>query len=217
MATTQGFRRILAASLAAWAAVSASLPAARAGDWMPLLPDQDFYDFQLFAPPDLREYSMYSKRHEGLFFSYDRLYWGITVPQVTDVGETEEKDYLIPSQPISPQAIVQLNNGSLQASAQNPDLPPNVIGGLYIFGADPLSLDLNTGWMRTAMTWGNRYEGGWIYDDRGVLISYFDSGPQNQSFSTLSEFAASSPTQIFTQVTTAGATGGGHDDDDHGQ
>jgi hypothetical protein len=209
MATTQGFRRFLAASLAAWAAISAGLPAARAGDWMPLLPDQDFYDFQLFAPPDLREYSMYSRSHEGMFFSYDRLYWGITVPQVTNVGETERGGYLIPSQPISPQTLVQLNNASLQASAQNPQLPPNVIGGLYIFGADPLSLDLNTSWLRTAMTWGNRYEGGWIYDDRGVLISYFDSGPQNQSFSTLSEFAASSPTQIFTQVTTSGGGGGG--------
>jgi len=61
MATTQGFRRLLAVFLAAWGAVSASLPAARGGDWMPLLPDQDFYDFQLFAPPDLRDYSTDSK------------------------------------------------------------------------------------------------------------------------------------------------------------
>jgi hypothetical protein len=208
MATTQGFRRLLAAFLAAWVAGSAGLPAARAGDWMPLLPDQDFYDFQLFAPPDLREYSMYARPHEGVFFSYDRLYWGITVPQVTDVGETDRGGYLIPSQPISPQAIVQLNNGGIQASGTNGG---SVIGGIFIYGADPLVLDLNTGWMRTAMSWGNRYEGGWIYDDRGVLISYFDSGEQSQSFSTLSEFAASSPTQIFTQTTTGGGAvdGGG--------
>ena len=30
-----------------------------ASDWMPMLPDQDFYDFQLFAPPDLGSYNMY--------------------------------------------------------------------------------------------------------------------------------------------------------------
>lgn len=207
MATTLDFRRILAAMFAAAATAVASTAPAKAGDWMPLLPDQDFYDFQLFAPPDLQDYSIYHEPHEGIFFSYDRLYWGITPPSVTEVGTTPA-GYLIPSQPISPQAIVQLNNASLQASAQNPDLPPNVIGGLYIFGADPLQLDLNTGWLRTAMTWGNRYEGGWIYDDRGMAFGYFDTGDQVQSFTTMSEFAASSPTQIFTQTTTSGATGG---------
>ncbi|MFM8414549.1 MAG: hypothetical protein ACKOCX_07470 [Planctomycetota bacterium] len=207
MATKLGFRRFLAAILAA-TGLAAGDTLMAGGNWMPLLPDQDFYDFQLFAPPDLQEYSIYHEPHEGIFFSYDRLYWGITPPGVTDVGTTPG-GYLIPSQPISPQAIVQLNNASLQASAQNPDLPPNIIGGLYIFGADPLQLDLNTGWLRTAMTWGNRYEGGWIYDDRGMAFGYFDTGDQVQSFTTMSEFAASSPTQIFTQVTTAGASGGG--------
>ncbi len=213
MATTLGFRRFTA-PLMAWLAVTsaACLPSgiARAGDWMPLLPDQDFYDFQLFAPPDLQEYEIYPEPSEGIFFSYDRLYWSITPPSVTGVGATGNGGYLIPAEPISPQSIVQLNNGSLQASASNPQLPSNVIGGIYIFGSDPLQLDLNTSWMRTAMTWGNRYEGGWIYDNRGVALSYFDSGDQNQQFVTMNEFAASSPTQIFTQNSTAGGdTGGG--------
>ncbi|MFM9025445.1 MAG: hypothetical protein ACKON7_08920, partial [Planctomycetaceae bacterium] len=211
MATTQGQRRLSGSMLAAMAAglaLGLASASARAGDWMPLLPDQDFYDFQLFAPPDLQEYGVYTEAPEGIFFSYDRLYWSITPPSVTNVGETEAGGYLIPTQPISPQAIVQINNASLQASAQNPQLPPNVIGGIYIFGSDPLQLDLNTGWMRTAMTWGNRYEGGWIYDDRGMAFGYFDSGEQNQSFTTNSEFAASSPTQIFTQQTASGGGGG---------
>jgi hypothetical protein len=171
---------------------------------MPLLPDQDFYDFQLFAPPDLQEYEIYPEASEGIFFSYDALYWGITGVSRTGVGTTQNGGYIIPSQPISPQAIVQLNNGSLQASAQNPELGPNVIGGIYIFGADPLQLDLNTTWMKPVMTWGNRYEGGWIYDGRGMALSYFDTGEQSQSFTTMSEFAASSPTQIFTQTTSGG-------------
>ena len=33
---------------------------ATASDWMPLLPDQDFYDFQLFAPPDLGSYNIWA-------------------------------------------------------------------------------------------------------------------------------------------------------------
>jgi len=200
MATTRVFGRLLAVLLATLLPATA----ARAGDWMPLLPDQDFYDFQLFAPPDLQDYAIYPEASEGIFFSWDALYWGITGVTRTEVGETQRGGYLIPSQPISPQALVQLNNGSLQASAQNPQLGPNVIGGIYIFGSDPLQLDLNTTWMKPVMTWGNRYEGGWIYDGRGVALSYFDTGEQSQSFTTLSEFAASSPTQIFTQTTSGG-------------
>jgi len=201
MVTTQAFRRLTALTLAMVALCSA----VRAGDWLPLLPDQDFYDFQLFAPPDLQEYGVYHRPSEGIFFSYDRLYWSITVPRVTRVAETNQGGYLIPSQPISPQAIVQLNNGGIVASGTSGG---NVIGGIFIYGADPLQLDLNTSWLRTGMTWGNRYEGGWIYDDKGMLFSYFDTGNQKQTFQTNSEFAASSPTQIFTQTTTSGATGG---------
>ena len=210
MATTQGQRRGLGSIVAAVAAGFAACLAAadaRAGDWMPLLPDQDFYDFQLFAPPDLQEYGIYHEAPEGIFFSYDRLYWAITPPSVAGVGRTQTGGYIIPSSPIAPQTVVQLNNASLQASGTS---GVNVIGGVFLFGADPLQLDLNTSWMRTAMTWGNRYEGGWIYDDRGVEFGYFDTGADSQSFSTLSEFAASSPTQIFTQSTNAGGnTGGG--------
>ncbi len=201
MVTTQAFRRLAALVLATAALGSA----VRAGDWLPLLPDQDFYDFQLFAPPDLQEYGVYHRPSEGIFFSYDRLYWSVTVPRVREVGTTDTGRYLIPSQPISPQAIVQLNNGGIIGSGT---AGGSVIGGIFIYGADPLELDLNTSWMRTGMTWGNRYEGGWIYDEKGMLFSYFDTGNQKQTFQTMSEFAASSPTQIFTQTTTSGATGG---------
>ena len=49
-----------------------------------------------------------------------------------------------------------------------------------------------------------------MYDNRGVLLSYTDLGSQSQSFQTNSEFAASSPTQTFTQTTASGTgtTGG---------
>ena len=198
------------ATILALAAPLAPVPQARGGDWMPLLPDQDFYDFQLFAPPDLQEYEMYPEPSEGLFFNYDRLAYGITVPRVTGVGTTQTGGYLIPTQPISPQTLVQLNNGNIQAGASTGSPNGDVIGGIYIFGGDPMQLDLNTSWMRTKIAWGNRYEGGWIYDNRGVLLTYSDLGSQSQSFQTNSEFAASSPTQTFTQQSASGngTTGG---------
>jgi hypothetical protein len=197
MATNTTFRR-LERLILTLAVASAIVMPSRAGDWMPLLPDQDFYDFQLFAPPDLQDYEIYPEPSEGIFFNYDRLYWGITPPNVRGVGQTDKGGYLIPNQPISPQAIVQLNNASIQASGSS---ATNIIGGIYIFGADPLQLDLNTSWMRTKMAWGNRYEGGWIYDGKGVNISYFTVGSQSQEFQTINEFAAASPTQTFTQET----------------
>jgi len=197
MATNTTFRR-LERLILTLAIASAIVMPSRAGDWMPLLPDQDFYDFQLFAPPDLQDYEIYPEPSEGIFFNYDRLYWGITPPNVRGVGQTDKGGYLIPNQPISPQTIVQLNNASIQASGTS---ATNIIGGIFIFGADPLQLDLNTSWMRTKMAWGNRYEGGWIYDGKGVNISYFTVGSQSQEFQTINEFAAASPTQTFTQTT----------------
>ncbi len=190
MATNQSLQRFLKLILLATGVLATSL-ATRAADWLPMLPDQDFYDFQLFAPPDMQDYEIYPEPSEGFFFNYDRLYWGISVPKTVGTAETRLGGYLIPVQPISPQTIVQLNNDMIAAGQP--------ASGLFIFGTDVLSLDLNTSWLRTDMTWGNRYEGGWMYDNRGILLSYFDTGEQPQSFQTINEFAASSPTQTFTQ------------------
>ena len=190
MATNQSLQRFLKLILLATGVLATSL-ATRAADWLPMLPDQDFYDFQLFAPPDMQDYEIYPEPSEGFFFNYDRLYWGISVPKTVGTAETRIGGYLIPVQPIAPQTIVQLNNDMIAAGQP--------ASGLFIFGTDVLSLDLNTSWLRTDMTWGNRYEGGWIYDNRGILLSYFDTGEQPQSFQTINEFAASSPTQTFTQ------------------
>lgn len=187
MATTLGFRRFLAAILAATAV------SARAGDnWMPLLPDQNFYDFQLFAPPNLQEYSIRQDAREGVFFTYDRTYWALTVPPSRAILN----DFFIPVQPLSPFAVAQLNNNLIRAGYPG--------SGTYIFGSDPLRLDLNTNWMRTDMSWGNRFEGGWIYDDYGMLFSYYDSGEQSQGFQTVNQFAVNSPTTTFEQTVGAG-------------
>ena len=160
-----------------------------ASDWMPLLPDQDFYDFQLFAPPDLGSYNMYERDDDGIYFKYDRLFWGITIPRTVRTAETDAGISIIPSQPISPATIVNLNNDFLEFSRNNPIIVQttedtfqtevntldNISSNTTVFevGSDPLRLDLNTSWMRTKMTMGNRYEGGWSYGGRGVNISHF--------------------------------------------
>jgi hypothetical protein len=212
--------------------VAPALPTIRvaeAGDWMPMLPDQDFYDFQLFAPPDLNEYGIWERDHDGIYFNYDRLYWGITIPRTVPVGATPTGQQIIPSQPISPFTVADLNNDYLEFAQTNPIIVQQTTGSatnttslenissnttLFEVGSDPLRLDLNTSWMRTKMTWGDRYEGGWSYGGRGVRLSYFQVGAQEQSFGTVNEFAANSPTQTFTFENSssgggAGAGGGG--------
>ena len=239
MATNKRFPRLRAqlrksaatAALALAAAVTATLPARslRASDWMPLLPDQDFYDFQLFAPPDLGNYNIWRREDDGIYFNYDRLYWGITIPRTVPVGTTPQGLNIIPSQPVSPFTVADLNNDYLQFAETNPIIVNQTTDGvttttslenissnttIFEIGSDPLRLDLNTSWMRTKMTWGNRYEGGWSYGGRGVHISYFQIGKQEQSFGTSNEFAVNSPTQTFTFTNStsgggAGAGGGG--------
>ena len=193
MATKLGFRRFLATILAA-AGLAASHSAEAGGNWMPLLPDQDFYDFQLFAPPDLNEYGIYQEAHDGIFLSYDRTYMGITPPRFVPVGNTT----FWPVEPLNADVAQQLNTAN------------GGFAGVVIYGTDQMNLALNTTWLRTKMTWGNRYEGGWIYDDYGMLFSYWDSGPQDQSFTTINEFALNSPEQTFNQETaTSESTIGG--------
>ncbi|HBU36949.1 MAG TPA: hypothetical protein DEB70_03990, partial [Planctomycetaceae bacterium] len=142
-----------------------------ASDWMPMLPDQDFYDFQLFAPPDLGSYNIYERDDDGVYFNYDRLFWGITIPRTVRTGETGRGEPIIPFNPVSPFTIVDVNNDFLDYSQDNPiELTsitadggdsvtiPNVSQNYTMFqiGNDPLRLDLNTSWMRTKMTMGNR-------------------------------------------------------------
>lgn len=200
MATTLGLKRFLAAILAAAVTIPALTTVARAGgNWMPLLPDQDFYDFQLFAPPDLHEYSIRQSPREGIFFNYDRTYWALTVPPSKPILN----EFFIPVQPLSPFAVAELNNDLIRAGQPG--------SALYIFGSDPLRLDLNTNWMRTDMSWGNRFEGGWIYEDYGMMFNYYDTGEQSQGFQTVNQFALNSPTTVFEQgaVPGAGGIGGG--------
>jgi len=183
MVTKLGFKRLLAAILVATAAAAGP---ARAGDWMPLLPDQDFYDFQLFAPPHLGEYSIYKRPNEGVFFEYDRLYWGITAPLVAGVGNQN----FWPVRILSPTAFPDIQDPDPNDPVPSVVVTPTEV---FAFGTGPSSFNLDNSWMMSKMTWGNRYEGGWVYDDYGVLLSGFMTGPQAQSLVTRNSFGASSP------------------------
>jgi len=224
MGMKKNFRHLVAAML-----TMAGAGVARAGEnWIPLLPDQDMYDFQLFAPPDLREYSIWADDGDGVYFDYDRLYWGITPPRFTEVGRTQAGISIIPTNPISPSTIVDLNNDYLDYQREFPITIFTDQGGqtseatvevaapqstIFEIGADPLRTDLNTSWLRTKMTWGNRFEGGWSYDGRGMEFSYVQIGKQSQDFATINEFAANSPSQDVTvdfgQDGGGGGTGAG--------
>ena len=117
MAITLGMKR-LAGLLLATAGLWAAAPAAPAGqNWMPMLPDQDFYDFQIFAPPDLQEYAIRQDPREGIFFTYDRTIWAITPPQSRPILN----DFFIPVQPLSPVAVAQLNNNLIRSGYPGSD------------------------------------------------------------------------------------------------
>jgi hypothetical protein len=127
MATKLGFKRILATILAA--VTAAGSVAAR--DWMPLLPDHDYYDFQVFAPPDFREYSLYHSPNEGVWFQYDRLIWVFSPP-----------------------------DNQLQASARDTSV---------------VQFQVDSNFVYSDQSWGNRYEVGYFFDGNGLMASGFQT------------------------------------------
>ncbi len=182
MATTQRLRR-LAAILTALTGLVGGTPTLAGGNWMPLLPDQDFYDFQLFAPPDLQEYAVRPQPRDGIFFNYDRLYWGLTPPPVTGVGN---RDFFV-TEVLNPDMLARLNN----------EQPSGLVPPFILYGTPEARFDLNTSWMMTQMSWGNRYEVGWIYDEKGFAVRYWGIQNQSQDFVTTNEFAVNTPTQTL--------------------
>lgn len=179
MATKHALMRLAGLIFATMAALTS--PTAEAQNWMPLLPDQDFYDFQLFAPPDLQEYAIRPSPREGMFVSYDRLYWSVTPPPVIGVGNRD----FYPTEVLSPDVIANLNNSQPQGQ-----VPPFIV-----YGTPEATFDLNTSWLMTQMQWGNRYDIGWIYDDRGFAVRYFNLQNSGQTFQTINEFSVNTPTQ----------------------
>ncbi len=136
MATNKSLQRFGRLLLAAAISIAAVIPA-RAGDWMPLLPDQDFYDFQVFAPPDFREYSIYTEPNEGIWFQYERLLWVFSPPDN------------------------QLITNGTDTTVTN--------------------FQVDSNFLYSDQTHGNRYEIGFFNDGNGLMVSGFHTASGGES------------------------------------
>ncbi|HTQ40094.1 MAG TPA: BBP7 family outer membrane beta-barrel protein [Pirellulales bacterium] len=140
--------------------VGGSANAARAQDWTPFGPSNIRYDLDLFAPPDLSAYANWPRPNEGMFFQYDRLYWAISGPRRQAIGE--------------PGTTEGFFNGPAQF---NPDLQP--VGSSIL---TPYSSSADNGFIHADQTWGNRFELGFVEDDKGWLVSIMNLQNQTQSY-----------------------------------
>ncbi|MCC7086715.1 MAG: hypothetical protein IT427_17075, partial [Pirellulales bacterium] len=125
----------------------------------PFKPSSVRYDLDLFAPPDLSTYGNWPRPNEGFFFQYDRLYWSIQQPSRTEIG--------VPGG--QAQGLI---NGVIQFDPTNQ--PVGQILSDY-------SNSLDTGFLRADQTWGNRFELGWMEDNKGWFVSIFNLQDQDQT------------------------------------
>lgn len=125
----------------------------------PFRPSKIRYDLELFAPPDLSTYGNWPRPNEGFFFQYDRLYWAIQQPSRTEIGAAGKH-------------AQGLLNGTLQFDPTN-----QPVGNILT----DYSNSLDTGFLNADQTWGNRYEFGFMEDNKGWLISIFNLQDQDQT------------------------------------
>jgi hypothetical protein len=137
--------------------VLVGIGSARAQDWTPFGPSNVRYDLDLFAPPDLSAYADWPRPNEGFFFQYDRLYWSISGPRRTPIGQGG--------------TALGFFNGPPQfdPTAQNPSLI-----------VTPYASTADTGFIKADQVWGNRYELGFMEDNKGWLVSIMNLQKQTQ-------------------------------------
>jgi hypothetical protein len=135
--------------------------------WSPFGPSDVRYDLDLFAPPDLSAYANWPRPNEGFFFQYDRLYMAISGPHRTPIGQggTALGFFTGPAQ--------------FDPTTQN----PNLVVTQY-------SSSVDTGFIKADQVWGNRFELGFMEDDKGWLVSIMNLQKQSQSFTAGSTSAA---------------------------
>ncbi len=126
----------------------------------PFKPSNIRYDFELFAPPDLSTYGNWPRPNEGFFFQYDRMYMAIQQPSRTEIG-------------VPGGSAVGLINGVPQFDPT--EQPASEILTEY-------SNSLDTGFLLADQTWGNRFELGFMEDNKGWFVSIFNLQDQDQTF-----------------------------------
>jgi hypothetical protein len=133
----------------------------------PFGPSNDRYDLDLFAPPDLSTYANWPRPHEGFFFQYDRLYWAISGPRRTPIGETGTG--------LGFMTDTGNNNFIPVATPPFDAQNPRFILQLY-------NSTIDTGFIQADQTWGNRYELGWMEQEKGWFVSIMNLQNQTQGF-----------------------------------
>ena len=121
----------------------------------PFAPVQFDHDLQPFAPADISEYGNGPKSRVGFFASYERLYWSISKPPLTDVGSQSAEG-------------IYYQGGVITGG-----VPP--IEQIYSVNS------FTTGFLNADFAWGNRYDLGYVDDDgKGWLVSILSNLDQNQ-------------------------------------
>lgn len=125
-------------------------------------------DYRLFEHADLSSYGNGPKAKEGLFFQYDRLMWSVSNPKATVIGNPSAEGVL-------PLAI----------SGQ-------VLFGPFLIGAPnnsnltiPNLNSLDNTFIQTDYAWGNRYEFGYVDDNRGWMIGVSRLNDSHRSITQL--------------------------------
>jgi hypothetical protein len=112
----------------------------------------DEHDFRLFDHADLSTYGNGPSAKEGFFARYDRLYWNLSGPKTVTVGND------------AAERVIAFNNAN---------------SGLNLPILDVNSLD--TSFIQATNVWGNRYEIGYMKDDRGWMIGAFTARTASRS------------------------------------
>lgn len=125
-------------------------------------------DFEMpatpFAPADISDFGNGPPPKVGFFFSYERVYWSLSKPQVTAVGYSPIEDIPFPG------GVLDTPEGN-QTPARGPT---------------PLVDEQNsfdTAFLQSDFTWGNRFDMGWMEDnDHGWLVSIIEGVRDTQVF-----------------------------------
>lgn len=155
---TRFARKLLWLSLAVLLFTATS---ARAQIWTPFGPSNIRYDLELFKAPDLSDYPNWPHPKEGFFFQYERLFWSIQQPRSTDVG---------------------VQNGTATGFFSGPvqfDPTQQPVSEIL----RPYGNSLDTNFLGATQTWGNRFELGFMEDNKGWFVSIMNLNPQQQFYS----------------------------------
>jgi hypothetical protein len=148
---------------------------ARAQTWTPFGPSDMRYDLELFKAPDISDYPNWPHPKDGFFFQYERLYMSIQQPFSTDIGVHNATATGFFSGPVQFDPTTQPVSEILR----------------------PYGNSLDTNFLGAKQTWGNRFELGFMDDNKGWFVSILNLNPQVQSYTAGSANTPAGLTVVF--------------------